>query len=182
MDAQADDAIIRFRSAGSHGVDVDQSAFTGKVPVAITFALVPDEERSVLIQGLDAALHDFGERRVQLLVVVDGDPVAVAAGLDVKVTLMADDGLGGRLGATPDGQGRIATVVLDNRGAAVDTVWHLPVGDHALAVLNALQHLADEFPERFETLPDVSSAAAVPDTITGTGTGALPDSSDRLHG
>ena len=123
MDTSSAEPVVHFHQPGSHGGVVDDTAFTGKVPVVVTFALVPDvEQRATLIQGLDASLHEFGERRVQLLVAVDGDPVAMAAGLDVKVTLMADNGLAERLGAMPDEEGRIATMLLDNRGRAVHTL------------------------------------------------------------
>lgn len=161
MDTSSADQVVHFHQAGSHGKLVDDTSFTGKVPVVVTFALVADlETRATLIQGLDASLHEFGERRVQLLVAVHGDPVAIAAGLDVQVTLMADDGLAERLGAMPDEQGRIATVVLDNRGQAVDTVRQLPVGDHALAVLTAFDTLAADYPDRFAVLPDDATPVA----------------------
>ena len=155
MDTSSADPVVHFQQPGSHGGVVDDTAFTGKVPVVVTFALVPDvEQRATLIQGLDASLHEFGERRVQLLVAVDGDPVAMAAGLDVKVTLMADNGLAERLGAMPDEEGRIATMLLDNRGRAVHTLRQLPVGNHALAILTALETLCADFPDQFAVLPD----------------------------
>jgi len=155
MDTSSSDQVVHFHQAGSHGEVVEDTSFTGKVPVVVSFALVADlEKRASFIQGLDASLHEFGERRVQLLVAVDGDPVAMAAGLDVQVTLMADGGLAERLGAMPDEEGRIATLVLDNRGRSVQTLRQLPVADHALAILTALETLRADFPDQFSVLPD----------------------------
>ena len=147
----ATDQPVAFRAISSRKQTLDAADFRGRVPVVLTFVGDgPDADR--IIQALDAELHQFGSRRIQLIVVVPGEPTHLAERLQVAVALLADEGLGERLQAQPDGQGRIASVILATDGCILETVRQLPAADQALAILVAVDRLIEQQPDRLAVL------------------------------
>jgi hypothetical protein len=128
--------------------------FRGRVPVVLTFVGPTNPTSDHMIVDLDSSLISFGQRRVQLLVVVEEDPTALSERLDVRVPLMFDRNLTKDLAAQIDEQGRIASVILGNDGMALDVVRQAPTEGQAGAILVAVDRLSEQFPDRFETLPD----------------------------
>ncbi len=154
---------LTFNAESSKKARLDASAFRGRVPVVITFVGPHGPVADSAIVGLDKALIRFGERRIQLLVVVDGYPSEVAARLGVSVPLITDDGLAEELNARVDEQGRISSVILGNDGRVLELVRQLPADDQASAILVTVERLAAEFPDRFAILPDTDENAGAID-------------------
>ena len=172
---------ISFNAESSKKARLDSSAFRGRVPVVSVFVGAHGPEADSAILGLDGALIRFGERRIQLLVVVDGYPSEVADRLAVTVPLITDDGLAEELNAKVDGQGRISSVILGNDGRVLDVVRQLPVDDQASAILVAVDRLAAEFPDRFEILPESDeNAEAIDDPTNVRENGDAPSFRQRL--
>jgi hypothetical protein len=146
---------LSFDAESSKKARLDATAFRGRVPVVLAFvgAAGPDADAAIL--SFDQAHIRFGERRIQLLVVVDGYPTEVAARLGVAVPLITDDGLGAELDAEVDDQGRICSVILGNDGRVLNAVRQLPTEDQAAAVLLDIERLTMGFPDRFGILPEV---------------------------
>lgn len=145
---------IEFNAESSKKARLDSSAFRGRVPVVFAFVGPNGAKADAAIIDLDAALIRFGERRIQLLVVVDGYPSDVAKRLGVAAPLITDDGLAEELDACTDDDGRTCVVVLGNDGRVVDVIRQLPAEGQAEAILLAVDSLATQFPERFGVLPD----------------------------
>lgn len=145
---------LSFDAESSKKARLDATAFRGRVPVVLAFvgAAGPDADAAIL--SFDESHIRFGERRIQLLVVVDGYPAEVATRLGVSVPLITDDGLGVELDAEVDDQGRICSVILGNDGRVLNAVRQLPTEDQASAVLVDIERLTIEFPDRFATLPE----------------------------
>ncbi len=171
---------ISFNAESSKKARLDSSAFRGRVPVVIVFVGAHGPEADSAILGLDGALIRFGERRIQLLVVVDGYPSEVADRLAVTVPLITDDGLAEELNAKVDDQGRISSVILGNDGRVLDVVRLLPVDDQASAILVAVDRLAAEFPDRFGVLPESDENAEAIDDPTNVENGGAPSFRQRL--
>ena len=145
---------LTFDAESSKKARLDSSAFRGRVPVVLAFVGDHGPRADTAILSLDRAHARFGERRIQLLVVVDGYPTEVAQRLGVTVPLITDDGLAKELNAQTDEQGRMSSVVLGNDGRVLDVVRQLPADDQASAILLAVERLAAEFPDRFTVLPE----------------------------
>jgi hypothetical protein len=145
---------LSFDAESSKKARLDATAFRGRVPVVLAFvgAAGPDADAAIL--SFEEAHIRFGERRIQLLVVVDAYPAEVAARLGVAVPLITDDGLGAELNAEVDDQGRICSVILGNDGRVLNAVRQLPTKDQASAVLLDIDRLTMEFPDRFRILSD----------------------------
>jgi len=158
---------VAFDAESSKSAHLASSAFRGRVPVVLVFVGVPGSQSDTVITGLDRALIRFGERRVQLLVVVDANPSEVAARLKVTVPLISDAGLAEELNAQMDDQGRISSVILGNDGRILDVVRQLPTADQSSAVLVALERLTAEFPDRLGTLPEPDQNVEAIDDPTG---------------
>lgn len=149
---EAGEEPVVFSGRGSRHRTLDAESFRHRVPVVLSFVGGGDDADH-LIKTFDDNLHTFGERRVQLIVVIDAEPEETAHRLGVSVTLMEDDGLSERLDARRDEQGRVSSVILATDGRAMDVVRQLPAEDQSLAVLVALERLTEQFPDRFEPLP-----------------------------
>ncbi len=150
---------LSFDAESSKKARLDATAFRGRVPVVLAFVGAAGAKADAAILSFDSAHIRFGERRIQLLVVVDGYPTEVAERLGIAVPLITDDGLGAELNAEVDDQGRICSVILGNDGCVLDAVRQLPTEDQAAAVLLAIDRLTAEFPDRFEILPEVDENA-----------------------
>lgn len=150
---------LAFNVESSKEKRLSATAFRGRVPVVFAFVGAHGPLADSATIGLDRALIRFGERRVQLLVVVDGYPSEVAARLGVTVPLITDDGLARELDAQVDDQGRICSVILGNDGRVLDVVRQIPADDQASAILDAVDRLAAEFPDRFSVLPEMDEDA-----------------------
>ena len=144
---------LTFDAESSKRSHLGSSAFRGRVPVVLTFVGQHGDGADAAIVALDRSLIRFGERRVQLLVVVDADPSDVATRLAVNVPLICDEGLAEELSAQVDDQGRHSSVILGNDGRVLDVVRQLPTDDPAAAVLIAIDLLTSQFPDRFTTAP-----------------------------
>ena len=172
---------LAFNAESSKKARLDSSAFRGRVPVVFAFVGPHGPEADSAIIGFDSALVRFGERRIQLLVVVDGYPSEVAARLGVTVPLITDDGLAEELNAQIDDQGRISSVILGNDGRVLDVVRQLPAEDQATAILVAIERLAAEFPDRFGILPAADeNAEAIDDPTDVRQDGDAPSFRQRL--
>lgn len=158
---------VAFDAESSKRGHLGSSDFRGRVPVVLVFVGAPGALSDTVIIGLDRALIRFGERRVQLLVVVDANPSEVAERLQVTVPLIADAGLAEELNAQMDHQGRISSVILGNDGRVLDVVRQLPTADQSSAVLVALERLTAEFPDRLGILPEVDQNVDAIDDPTG---------------
>ena len=157
---------LAFNAESSKEKRLGATAFRGRVPVVFAFVGAHGPQADSAIIGLDRALIRFGERRIQLLVVVDGYPTEVAARLGVTVPLITDDGLAKELDAEVDDQGRISSVILGNDGRVLDVVRQLPADDQASAILVTVDRLAAEFPDRFGVLPEIDENAETIDDPT----------------
>lgn len=144
---------VTFDAESSKHSRLDSSAFRGRVPVVLAFVGVHGPNADAAIISLDSALLRFGERRIQLLVVVDGYPSEVAKRLGVAVPLITDDGLRDELDARVE-DGRTSSVILGNDGRVLEVVRHLPADDCASAILLVVERLTAEFPGRFSVLPE----------------------------
>lgn len=172
---------LAFNAESSKKARLDSSAFRDRVPVVLAFVGPHGPEADSAIIGFDSALVRFGERRIQLLVVVDGYPSEVAARLGVTVPLITDDGLAEELDAQIDDQGRISSVVLGNDGRVLDVVRQLPAKDQASAILVTIERLASEFPDRFGILPAADeNAEAIDDPTNIRQEGDAPSFRQRL--
>ena len=158
---------LSFDAESSKKARLDATAFRGRVPVVLAFVGAAGADADAAIIRFDSALIRFGERRIQLLVVVDGYPSEVAARLGIAVPLITDDGLGAELSALVDDQGRLCSVILGNDGRVLDTVRQLPTENQASAVLLAIERLTAEFPDRLGILPDFDENAEEIDDPTG---------------
>ncbi len=158
---------LSFDAESSKKARIDATAFRGRVPVVLAFVGPAGQEADAAILSFDSALIRFGERRIQLLVVVDGYPAEVAERLGIAVALITDDGLGVELDAEVDDQGRLCSVILGNDGRVLDTVRQLPTEDQASAILLAIERLTAEFPDRFGILPEFDENAEEIDDPTG---------------
>ena len=178
---------LTFDAESSKKARLDSSAFRGRVPVVLAFVgdHGPCADKAILC--LDSAHVRFGERRIQLLVVVDGYPTEVAQRLGVTVPLITDDGLAKELNAQTDEQGRMSSVVLGNDGRVLDVVRQLPAddqssADRASAILLAVERLAAEFPDRFTVLPEADENPEEIDDPTRTRTAVdSPSLRQRLN-
>lgn len=172
---------LTFNAESSKKARLGSSAFRGRVPMVLVFVGAHGPEADVAILRLDSALIRFGERRIQLLVVVDGYPSEVADRLAVKVPLITDDGLAEELNAQVDDQGRISSVILGNDGRVLDVVRQLPAEDQASAILVTVERLAAEFPDRFAILPEADeNAEAIDDPTNIRENGDAPSFRQRL--
>lgn len=149
------DSPITFDVESSKKARLDSSAFRGRVPVVFAFVGDHGPSADVAILNLDRSLVHFGEQRIQLLVVVDGQPSDVAQRLGVTVPLISDDGLAEELNAQVDDQRLLRSVVVGNDGRVLELVRHEPSDDQASAILFAVERLRAEFPDRFGVLPNV---------------------------
>jgi peroxiredoxin len=148
------DKRVSFDAESSKRDRLDASAFGGRVPVVLAFVGEGGERADSLILAFDASLAQFGERRIQLLVVVEGYPSETAERLGVNVALITDDELGSELGAKRDAQGHTASVIVGNDGHVIEVVRHQRHEEEVSDILTAVERLAAEFPERFSVLPD----------------------------
>ena len=172
---------ISFNAESSKEKRLGASAFRGRVPVVLAFVGAHGPEADSAILGLDGALIRFGERRIQLLVVVDGYPSEVAARLGVTVPLITDDGLAEELNAQVDDHGGISVVILGNDGRVLDVERQVPVHDQASAILVAVDRLAAEFPDLFEVLPESDeNAKSIDDSTNFRENGDAPSFRQRL--
>ena len=158
---------LSFEAESSKKTRLDATAFRGRVPVVLAFVEGLGPATDAAIRSLDASLILFGERRVQLLVVVDANPAEVAERLGATVPLITEPGLAAELNAEVDDQGRLCTVIVGNDGRVLDTVRQLPQEDQASAVLVAIDRLSAEIPDRFVVLPHTDANAELIDDPTG---------------
>jgi hypothetical protein len=154
MTIQNSSPSVSFSSESSKQKRLDASAFRGRVPVVFAFVGPSGDPTDAAIRNLDAALARFGERRVQLLVVVDGHPADVARRLAVDVPLITDDGLANELGVRAPSEEAVSIAVLGNDGALVECATEARSQDIATAILQRLDGLAKADPDRFGILPD----------------------------
>ena len=129
--------------------------------MVVTFVGEPDRKNDAIIADLNTSLIRFGERRVQLLVVVDGDPGAISERLQLNVPLISDDGLAEELNANRNDDDPVVSNILGNDGMMLDVVRQLPAKDQAVAILAAVDRLMSDFPERFQVLPEHNSGNAL---------------------
>lgn len=172
---------LEFDAESSKEKRLGSSAFRGRVPVVFAFVGPHGPQADAAILNLDHALVHFGERRTQLLVVVDGYPSEVAARLRVSVPLITDDGLAEELNAHVDDHGRLSSVILGNDGRVLDVVRQLPAADQASAILVTIDRLAAEFPDRFGVLPGSDeNSEAIDDPTNVREIGDAPSFRQRL--
>lgn len=153
------DSPLRYELRCSGHRLLTDSDFAGRVGVAIVFvstqSSVPIEETACL-RAFDEALHQFGARRVQLVLVVQKEADTMATELGVNVMLANAPTLARSLGLEADEQERIASLVLDNMGMIVESLRTECNDLTPLPLLKKLDSLIDQFPERFAVLPDPS--------------------------
>ena len=106
--AHLSDQRITFDAVSSSHARLDSASFRGRVPVVFAFVGTHGPRADAAIVGLDRSLYRFSERRIRLLVVVDGHPSELVARLAVRVRLIIDDGLAEELKAEVDDQGQIS--------------------------------------------------------------------------
>jgi peroxiredoxin len=151
---------LDFEGSSNKKSSLQASDFRGKVPMAVTFVGAPDGQNDEIIIKLNDSLLRFGQRRVQLLLVVDGDPALVSERLHLKVPLVADEGLAAELGAERSNGEPVVSIILGNDGMVLDVVRQLPADDQAAAILVAIDRLVLEYPDRFQVLPTHPSVDA----------------------
>ena len=145
---------LQFEGTSNKKSCLQASDFRGKVPMVLTFVGAPDEKNDKIIDNLNESLIRFGQRRVQLLVVVDGDPALVSDRLQLNVPLVTDEGLAAELNAERADGEPLLSVILGNDGMVLEVVRQLPADDQAAAILVAVDRLMAQFPDRFEVLPN----------------------------
>ncbi len=180
MNTDLEHEPVQFEGASNKKPTMGAADFRGKVPVALVFVGAPDEETDDIIKKLNASLIRFGERRVQLLIVVDGDPKVVSDRLVLNVPLVSDDGLALELSADRSDDDRVVSIILGTDGMALGAVRQLPADDQAAAILVAIDRLIEQFPDRFEVLPTRPSGDTTQTELVADPTTLIPDSEDPL--
>lgn len=174
---------VQFEGSSNKKPRLQANDFRGKVPMVLTFVGAPDEQNDEIIQNLNASLIRFGERRVQLLVVIDGDPTVVSDRLMLNISLISDDGLAAELNANRTDEDPVVSIILGNDGMILDVVRQLPADDQAAAILVSVDRLMAEFPDRFIVLPthrSDHSDHATPVEILEDPANLIPASTERL--
>lgn len=180
MNTDLEHKPVDFDGRSNKKNDIRAADFRGKVPVVLVFVGAAVEENDVIIRKLNASLIRFGERRVQLLLVVDGDPQLISKRLVLNVPLVSDDGLTAELEAERTEGDPVVSVILGNDGMALGTVRQLPADDQAAAILVAVDTLIEQFPDRFQVLPTRPLGEATQPEVLADPTTLIPDSEDPL--
>jgi peroxiredoxin len=180
MDTDFKHEPVQFEGSSNKKPSLRASDFRGKVPMVVTFVGAPDGKNDHIIRNLNASLIRFGERRVQLLLIVDGDPSLISDRLMLNVPLVSDDDLALELQANRTAEDPVVTIILGNDGMMLDVVRQLPADDQAAAILVAVDRLIAEFPDRFQVLPTPSSEPSTETELLADPAKLIPDSEDPL--
>jgi peroxiredoxin len=141
-----------FEADSSRGQVLDDARFRGKVPFVLVFTADLQEPATArLVNELDRQQHEFGERRVQLMVVVPDEAAPMqrdAEQRSVTLPLLADPTgeMAARYGATPATR-TAEVVVVDRHGDVVD---RLAISGEQAAenLVEEVRGLMDRYPER----------------------------------
>jgi peroxiredoxin len=149
-------SLTNHHVSGTYPQVLNATDFRGRVPLVLTFVPfrnIDDRESTNVVRSLDASLHKFGDRRVQLLVVIASDPQLAAQHLKVNVPLISDPHLQSLLHATGADDGGVSSFIVATDGMLMDVTHQLPVSDQAAPLLATLDRWRQLLPDRFQSLP-----------------------------
>ncbi len=132
------DAAPGFSATASTGRELSLDDFLGKVPVALTFTgTMSPEATEVLVSSFDSVFAEFGQRRIQALIVTPESPDTVRQrrrdGTTVPLLSDTDGQLVDRYATSATYP---ATVVIDESGTVTRLVEGGVAADHVAAVLD----------------------------------------------
>jgi AhpC/TSA family len=144
-----DPALLNFDQTCATCQRIQRSSVRLRVPSVLFFVGTQCPDADVILRELDAAHHEFVQRNVQLVVLVEEKPSQASSRLGLSVPIMEDNGLGALFLAKPHGQRCRAAVILANDGRALGVLQSFPATHPALPILGRIDRLRARLPNLF---------------------------------